>query len=90
MRCVDDQRTQAAYSSLLSTHIPPGVNSLKALIEEAWEHVSMCDHPYCNAPHAFTSGFDQEGAEGLKGNLVGRKEWIGTAGMMCTNHFVFG
>jgi len=33
----------------------------------------MCDHPYCNAPHAFTSGFDQEGAEGLKGNLVGRK-----------------
>ncbi len=33
-----DQRTQAAYSSLLSTHIPPGVNSLKALIEEAWEH----------------------------------------------------
>ena len=47
----------------------------------------MCDHPYCNAPHAFTSGFDQEGAEGLKGKLVGRKEWIGTAGMIVYKSF---
>ncbi|KAH9001470.1 DUF1671-domain-containing protein [Lactarius akahatsu] len=57
-----DQPTQAAYSSLLSAHTPPSVNSLKVLIEEAWKH-----------------GFDPEGAEGLKGELVGHKKWIGTA-----------
>ncbi|KAH9030674.1 DUF1671-domain-containing protein, partial [Lactarius pseudohatsudake] len=33
-----DQPTQAAYSSLLSAHTPPSVNSLKVLIEEAWGH----------------------------------------------------
>ncbi|KAH9060064.1 peptidase family C78-domain-containing protein, partial [Lactarius vividus] len=31
-----DQPTQAAYSSLLSAQTPPSVNSLRALIEEAW------------------------------------------------------
>lgn len=57
-----DQPTQVAYPLLLSAHTPPGVNSLKALIQEAWKH-----------------GFDPEGAEGLKGKLVGHKKWIGTA-----------
>lgn len=27
-----------------------------------------------------TSGFDPEGAKGLKGELVGYRKWIGTAG----------
>ena len=44
--------------------------------------VSTFDHPYCNTLHAFTSGFDPEGAKGLKGKLVGHKKWIGTAGMI--------
>jgi hypothetical protein len=28
-----------------------------------------------------TSGYDREGAQSLKGKLVGRRKWIGTAGM---------
>ncbi len=33
-----DQPTQVAYSLLLSAQTPPSVNSLKVLIEEAWNH----------------------------------------------------
>ena len=33
-----DQRIQPAYSSLLGTPTLPGVNNLKVLIEEAWQH----------------------------------------------------
>jgi hypothetical protein len=33
-----DQRIQPTYSSLLGASTPPGVNSLKVLIEEAWKH----------------------------------------------------
>jgi len=31
---------------------------------------------------AWQSGFDPEGAEGLKGKLVGHNKWIGTAGIL--------
>jgi hypothetical protein len=33
-----DQHIKPAYSSLLAAPTLPGVNNLKVLIEEAWEH----------------------------------------------------
>jgi hypothetical protein len=47
--------------------------------------VSTFDRPHCNALHAFTSGFDPEGA--LEGKLVGHKKWIGTAGTIVSKSF---
>ena len=32
------------------------------------------------------SGFDPEGAKGLKGKLVGHNKWIGTAGTFAQSH----
>ncbi len=49
--------------------------------------VSTLDRPHCNTLHAFTSGFDPEGAERFKGKLVGRKKWIGTAGTIVLKSF---
>ena len=77
-----DQHVQPGYFSLLTHPTPPGVNNLKVWIEEAWQSGS-CIHKIRAGAwiDPFMSGFDPEGAEGLKGELVGHKKWIGTAGI---------
>jgi hypothetical protein len=76
-----DQRMKPQYPSLLTDPTPPGVNNLKIWIEEAWKSgkyfLSSSVGAYIDP---FTSGFDPEGAKGLKGELVGHRKWIGTAG----------
>lgn len=49
--------------------------------------VSIFDNPHRKTLHAFTSGFDPEGAEEVKGKLVGHKKWIGTAGTIAPKSF---
>jgi hypothetical protein len=76
-----DQRMKPEYSSLLSSPTPPGVNNLKVWIEEAWKSGKyLREFTQVTCIDLLTSGFDPEGAEGLKGKLVGHKKWIGTAG----------
>jgi hypothetical protein len=81
-----DQRVKPEYSSLLSNPIPPGVNNLKVWIEEAWKSGEYLHQsaPACLDP--LTSGFDPEGAQELKCELVGHKKWIGTAGKIITEY----
>ncbi len=44
---------------------------------------------YASAPlDPLKSGFDPDGAEQLKGKLVGYNKWIGTAGKMGYNLFI--
>jgi hypothetical protein len=76
-----DQRIKPQYPSLLTDPTPPGVNNLKIWIEEAWKSGKYFYQ--AAQAHTFdppTSGFDPEGAKGLKGELVGHRKWIGTAG----------
>lgn len=83
-----DQQLQPMYFPLLDTPSTPGVRNLQILIERAWR-----DGKSCSVALRFYSlshtGYDQEGAEDMKRDLVDSCKWIGTAGMcpLCFPHF---
>lgn len=75
-----DQQIQPMYFPLLDTPSTPGVRNLQILIERAWR-----DGKLHSAALTFYSllhiGYDQEGAEDMRRDLVDSNKWIGTAGM---------
>lgn len=75
------QQLQPIYFPLLDDPVPPGVRNLQHCIEDAWSqgtYIAIRTAHLLNI--CLLKGFDEEGAEQLKGKLVGTSKWIGTAG----------
>lgn len=71
----------------------PGVRNLQVWMKDAWAQGKSClclvtpssiglsDMCLC-----YCAGYDQQGREQLKGEIVGTKKWIGTSGRSATSN----
>lgn len=76
-----EQTAQPGYTKLLKKPIPPGVDNLQRWIENAWDLGAFRECDIVASLIFYAEGYDAEGADQLRRQLLGTRKWIGTAGM---------
>lgn len=82
MACIAlrEQTVQPGYVKLLNRPIPPGVDNLQRWIENAWDLGAFCERDVIVGLIFGGEGYDAQGADQLRRQLLGTHKWIGTAG----------
>lgn len=82
MACIAlmEQTAQPGYVKLLKKPIPPGVDNLQRWIEKAWDLGVFRGHDVIAGLTFSDEGYDTQGADQLRRQLLGTRKWIGTAG----------
>ena len=76
-----DQQIQPMYFPLLDTPSTPGVRNLQIMVERAWRDGTLALPQLYEDSHSLLhTGYDKEGAEDMRRDLVDTSKWIGTAG----------
>jgi hypothetical protein len=80
-----EQSACPAYLPLLEGPPAPGVRHLQGWIEDAWSQGPCRVHRTFLLLLNRVTGYDKEGSDQLKHQLVGTRKWIGTGGSLFTS-----